>query len=115
MTIKQRLEALTLKVNSPERLAVFQTMGKEHYADAEFLNLLVEALIDIYTNYIPFITVETLEDIVFPAKKAIYEVLADTAVMDDEPRIQWYYSDGTATTPGELLAIIMDKLTDIIS
>jgi len=50
LTILERLQAYANKVDDPARLAQFQTFGPQHYADAEFLNLLREGLVDIYQN-----------------------------------------------------------------
>lgn len=50
LTILERLQALSPKVNSPERLAILQSYGVENYADAEFLNLIIEALKDLYAQ-----------------------------------------------------------------
>ncbi|MFP9114315.1 hypothetical protein ACLI1A_10245 [Flavobacterium sp. RHBU_3] len=41
------------KVDSAERLALFQAFGKEHYADAAFLNLLKNSLASLLQNGVP--------------------------------------------------------------
>jgi hypothetical protein len=50
LSIQERLQALAPKVDSPVRRALFEQFGPEKYADADYLNLLREALIDIYEN-----------------------------------------------------------------
>jgi len=49
-TYLERLQALADKVDSPVRQAYFQQFGEGKYADSEFLNLLRDALIDVYQN-----------------------------------------------------------------
>ena len=50
LTILERLQALEDKIDNPVRKAYYQQFGESNYADAEFLNLLRDALIDIYEN-----------------------------------------------------------------
>jgi hypothetical protein len=50
LSIQERLLALAPKEDSPVRRALFEQFGPEKYADADYLNLLREALIDIYEN-----------------------------------------------------------------
>jgi hypothetical protein len=50
LSIQERLQALAPKEDSPTRRALFEQFGPEKYADADYLNLLREALIDIYEN-----------------------------------------------------------------
>jgi hypothetical protein len=46
----EQLQAYADKIDSPERLAQFQTFGAQHYADAAFLNLLKNATIEFLQN-----------------------------------------------------------------
>lgn len=71
-TILERLQALSQKVDSPERLAMFQAFGQEHYADAEFLNLLLEALIAVFSSASG--TVPTLDQVVAAGDKSNRDV-----------------------------------------
>jgi hypothetical protein len=50
LSIQERLLALAPKEDSPVRRALFEQFGPEKYADADYLNLIREALIDIYEN-----------------------------------------------------------------
>jgi hypothetical protein len=50
LTILEQLQLLSDKVDSPERLAMFQTFGIEQFADAGVFNLFRHALIELYTN-----------------------------------------------------------------
>ncbi|MHA3788313.1 autotransporter outer membrane beta-barrel domain-containing protein [Flavobacterium hauense] len=43
-----KLQAYLEKVDTPERLAMFEGIGEEYYADAEFLNLIRASLIELY-------------------------------------------------------------------
>lgn len=53
LTLLQQLLAISDKVDSPERLALFQQFGAQHYADANLLNLLKNGLVSLLQNGVP--------------------------------------------------------------
>ena len=59
------------------------------------------------------ISVENIEDIVFPATNAFYQVNNDTN-FSTEPQLILYYNDGTATEPGELYTFPLARLNTLI-
>jgi hypothetical protein len=50
LSILEQLQLLSDKVDSPERLAMFQAFGIEKFADAAVFNLFRHALIELFTN-----------------------------------------------------------------
>lgn len=118
----EKLEAYIDKVDGPERLAQFKTMGQEKYTDATFLNLLKNGLIKVLEKLVPrggndilvsVQKVDLINEITFPATAGFYEVQRDLNGFNDSG-VQLYYARGGEATAGNLQVIINVELNEMM-
>lgn len=51
MSVFPAIQALLNKIDTPERLAQFQAYGVQYFADADFLNLLRDGMLELYNLF----------------------------------------------------------------